>query len=47
MELELSVSCVQEILSEERFVHQPSHKIFDLEFVLPLRCAAEKVVQDL
>jgi hypothetical protein len=43
METEVATCCSQAGLLEERGWHQPTHKNFDPEFVLPTRCVGIKM----
>ena len=45
MEPELGISCNQARLPVEAQAHQPSHKTFALQFVLPVDCAGVKMEQ--
>lgn len=47
MESELAIFCDQARLPLEGLGHKPSHKTFDLQFVLPTKCAVVKVAQNL
>lgn len=38
-EPELTIFCNQVSLPVDRLGHQPSHRIFDLQSILPTRCA--------
>jgi hypothetical protein len=46
-EPEAAILCNQARLPMEELGHQTSHKSFDLQLVLPTRCAGVKVVQKL
>jgi hypothetical protein len=43
VEPELAIFCNQASLPVVRLGHQPSHKTFDLQFVLPARCAGAEL----
>ena len=45
IELEMASFCNQARLLMEGLGQQPSHKTFDLQFVLPTRCAGVKLEQ--
>ena len=47
MEVNRPVPITRKDFQVETLEYQPSHRIFDLQFVLAIRCAVVKVVQKL